>query len=125
VLTFRSCWDGVNLDSPNHKSHVAYSINNGGAGGTANGGGECPSSHPVKLPQIMYEIMWHIAEFSDRNMWPTDGSKPFVYAMGLGYVGLMSTMVFRNLANKPGQWFCRSRRLHVWLAGRLPPEGHG
>jgi hypothetical protein len=33
----------------------------------------------------MYEIMWNVTEFSDRNMWPTDGRKPFVYAMNLGY----------------------------------------
>lgn len=23
-LQFQSCWDGINLDSPDHKSHVAY-----------------------------------------------------------------------------------------------------
>ncbi|KAI9151364.1 hypothetical protein HJFPF1_08566 [Paramyrothecium foliicola] len=80
TIIFPTCWDGVNLDSPNHKTHVAYSQGGGGA----NGGGNCPSSHPVKLPQIMFEIMWNVTEFADRNMWPTDGSRPFVYAMGLG-----------------------------------------
>jgi hypothetical protein len=39
----------------------------------------------------MYEIMWNVTEFADRNMWPTDGSRPFVYAMGLGYVKLAFT----------------------------------
>ena len=24
TVIFPSCWDGVNLDSPNHQSHVAY-----------------------------------------------------------------------------------------------------
>lgn len=32
----------------------------------------------------MYEIMWNVTEFSDRSMWPTDGRRPFVYAMGIG-----------------------------------------
>ncbi|KFA60327.1 hypothetical protein S40285_07662 [Stachybotrys chlorohalonatus IBT 40285] len=80
TIIFPTCWNGRDLDSPNHTSHVAYSQ---GAGG-ANGGGNCPSTHPVRLPQIMYEIMWNVTEFSDRNMWPTDNRRPFVYAMGLG-----------------------------------------
>jgi len=75
------CWDGKNLDSPDHQSHVAY-----GQGSGANGGGACPSSHPVKLPQIMYELMWNVTTFADKNLWPSDGSKPFVYSMNLGYV---------------------------------------
>jgi hypothetical protein len=78
------CWDGKNLDTPDHKSHVAY-----GSGSGANGGGNCPSSHPVKLPQVMYELMWNVSTFSDRNMWPSSGPA-FVYSMNLGYVSLYS-----------------------------------
>lgn len=37
-----SCWDGVHLDSVDHRSHVAYPKNDE----------ECPSSHPVRLPLI-------------------------------------------------------------------------
>ncbi len=40
-INFPNCWDGVNLDSPNHQSHVAYSS-----------GGNCPSSHPVIIPRL-------------------------------------------------------------------------
>ncbi len=40
-LTFPSCWDGRNLDSPDHRSHVAYPRR-----------GVCPRSHRVELPQI-------------------------------------------------------------------------
>ncbi|KAF2196779.1 hypothetical protein GQ43DRAFT_240083 [Delitschia confertaspora ATCC 74209] len=79
TIIFPTCWDGKNLDSPDHQSHVAY-----GSGSGANGGGSCPSTHPVKLPQIMYELMWNVTEFSDKNLWPTDGSKPFIYSMNLG-----------------------------------------
>ncbi|KAF2692003.1 hypothetical protein K458DRAFT_325809 [Lentithecium fluviatile CBS 122367] len=79
TIIFPACWDGVNLDSPNHQSHVAY-----GQGAGANGGGACPSTHPVKLPQIMYELMWNVTTFADKNLWPTDGSKPFVYSMNIG-----------------------------------------
>lgn len=71
------CWDGQNLDTPDHKSHVAYS----GTGAT--GGGPCPASHPVKLPQVMYEIMWDVSQFRDQSMWPEDGPA-FIYSMNLG-----------------------------------------
>ncbi|KAF2728452.1 hypothetical protein EJ04DRAFT_591440 [Polyplosphaeria fusca] len=78
TIIFPTCWDGKNLDSPDHQAHVAY-----GQGSGANGGGACPSTHPVKLPQIMYELMWNVTSFADKSMWPSD-NKPFVYSMNLG-----------------------------------------
>lgn len=75
------CWDGVNLDSPDHKSHVAYPET-----GTFETTGPCPASHPVRLPQLMYEIMWDTTPFNDPELWPEDGSQPFVYSMGDQYV---------------------------------------
>ncbi|TAQ85762.1 hypothetical protein B7494_g5909 [Chlorociboria aeruginascens] len=50
--------------------------------GTFESGGPCPSTHPVKLPQLMYEVMWDTTSFNDASLWPTDGSQPFVYSMG-------------------------------------------
>ena len=43
-----NCWDGVNLDSPTHDTHVRYAP--GGMGTNK----PCPSSHPVKLPSILF-----------------------------------------------------------------------
>jgi hypothetical protein len=40
-VTFPSCWNGVSLDSPNHKSHVAYPTM-----------GRCPAGYDVAIPQI-------------------------------------------------------------------------
>lgn len=76
-IFFPTCWDGKNLDSADHKSHVAYP-----ASGTFETNGPCPASHPVKIPQLFYEIQWDTRQFNDRNTWPTDGSQPFVYSMG-------------------------------------------
>jgi len=56
TITFPTCWDGVNLNSPDHKSHVAYPQT-----GTFESGSECPNTHPVKLPQLMYEVMWQVS----------------------------------------------------------------
>jgi len=47
-LRVNSCWDGKNLDSADHKSHVAYP-----SSGTFESTGPCPASHPVRLPQLM------------------------------------------------------------------------
>jgi len=78
TITFPTCWDGVNLDSADHKSHVAYP-----SSGTYESSGPCPSTHPVKLPQLMYEVMWDTREFNDESLWPTDTNKqPFVYSTG-------------------------------------------
>ncbi|KAI0829178.1 hypothetical protein F5Y06DRAFT_308312 [Hypoxylon sp. FL0890] len=80
VITFPTCWDGKNTDSADHKSHVAYPI------GVADSGvgayGTCPTSHPVKIPQVMYEVMWDTRPFNDKNLWPEDGSQPFVWSTG-------------------------------------------
>jgi hypothetical protein len=74
---FPTCWDGVNLDSPNHRDHVAYPES-----GTFESGGPCPSTHPVRLPQILLETMWDTRAFNNKADWPTDGSQPFLWSSG-------------------------------------------
>ncbi|KAK3302649.1 uncharacterized protein B0T15DRAFT_562604 [Chaetomium strumarium] len=77
-VRFPTCWDGKNLDSPDHASHVAYP-----AAGTFESGGACPASHPVKIPQLFYEVIWDTRGFNDKaNLWPEDGSQPFVWSYG-------------------------------------------
>jgi hypothetical protein len=40
-VRFPNCWDGRNLDSADHKSHMAYSER-----------GRCPATHPVAVPAL-------------------------------------------------------------------------
>jgi hypothetical protein len=56
---FPSCWDGKNLDSPDHKSHMAYP-----AIGDYNGG-VCPESHPVALFSLFYEFFYDTGPYTD------------------------------------------------------------
>jgi hypothetical protein len=49
-IQFPQCWDGKNLDSPDHMSHMAYGKWQGG----------CPSTHPVALPSISYNIHYKV-----------------------------------------------------------------
>ena len=41
-IRFPSCWNGRDLDSPDHRSHVAYPTQ-----------GRCPASYPVELPELV------------------------------------------------------------------------
>ncbi|KKY36456.1 hypothetical protein UCDDA912_g03527 [Diaporthe ampelina] len=70
-LRFPTCWDGKNLDSADHQSHTAYPVNN-----------QCPSTHPVTIPQVFYEAIWDTRQFNDKSLWPADGSQPFVWSFG-------------------------------------------
>jgi hypothetical protein len=76
TIIFPSCWDGVNLDSPDHKSHVAYA-----PGNSALANDKCPSTHPVRIPQVMYEIMFDTSQFADPKYFE-DGKQPLVYSFG-------------------------------------------
>ncbi|TRX91645.1 hypothetical protein FHL15_007427 [Xylaria flabelliformis] len=76
-LRFPTCWDGVNLDSADHSSHVSYP-----EGGTFENGAPCPATHPVPIPQLFYEIVWDTTAFNNPTDWPADGSQPFVWSYG-------------------------------------------
>ncbi|EAU87499.2 hypothetical protein CC1G_11718 [Coprinopsis cinerea okayama7 len=78
---FPSCWDGVNTDSRDHKSHMAFPLGRVDERlGIIWHEGECPETHPVKTPTILFEISWDTRPFN--HMWPEDGSQPFVLSQG-------------------------------------------
>lgn len=52
ALDAPGCWDGVNLDTPDHRSHVVYAS---GPGIASIGQRECPADHPYLLPAISYQ----------------------------------------------------------------------
>ena len=64
-IRFPECWDGRNLDSADHKSHMAYATRVG-----------CPSTHPVEVPQI-----------TQIYRYPTRGGEGFSLASGGVYSG--------------------------------------
>ena len=47
-LVYPQCWDGKNLDSSDHRKHLAYPVNK-----------KCPSSHPVAIPEVTYNMYWN------------------------------------------------------------------
>jgi len=44
-IAFPSCWDGERLDAEDHASHMAYAEQ-----------GRCPASHPVAVPELVFEV---------------------------------------------------------------------
>lgn len=74
-VEFPQCWDGVNLDSPDHKSHMAY-----GAGWPDQG---CPASHPVPLTQITYNVYYPVG-LEGTSSWRLSSD---VYEGPAGYSG--------------------------------------
>lgn len=74
-LTVYRCWDGKNLDSPDHQSHMYNTAKE-----AFQAAGPCPASHPVRMPQVAYETLWDTTQFN--NMWPSNGENPFVLSYG-------------------------------------------
>ena len=68
-VTFPSCWDGENLDSADHKSHMAYPTVTFEAGA-------CPPTHPKHLVVVKMEVIFATMDK------PFNGKNPFVWATG-------------------------------------------
>jgi hypothetical protein len=54
-IFFPSCWNGKDVKSDDHKSHVAYP--------NLIDGGKCPEGFPVRLPSLFYETIWNTNAF--------------------------------------------------------------
>ncbi|KIH93831.1 hypothetical protein SPBR_06047 [Sporothrix brasiliensis 5110] len=71
---FPACWDGKNLDSPDHQSHMYNTVNSDGFTNAA----ACPSSHPVRVPQVTFETVWDTSKFN--SQWKSGAPNPFVWS---------------------------------------------
>ncbi len=47
AVRFPECWDGTDLDSMDHRSHMAYATK-----------GACPRSHPVAVPRVVLWVLY-------------------------------------------------------------------
>jgi hypothetical protein len=71
-----SCWDGKNLDSPDHQSHMYNTARE-----AFQPAGPCPASHPIRMPQVAYETLWDTTGFN--GLWDeTKDANPFVLSFG-------------------------------------------
>lgn len=61
-INFPVCWDGKNIDSPDHVSHVIHVKLNT----------TCPKSHPVALPRLSIKVYYPVNPALDLT-WPKNG----------------------------------------------------
>ena len=62
VIKAPACWDGKNLDSANHRDHVAYAA-------YYNGIYKCPTTHPYVIPGFTLQAWYTIAAGDDLKLW--------------------------------------------------------
>ena len=67
VISFPECWDGVNLDSPDHKSHMA--THELFWSGDPQRQYRCPLDHPVVLPLISFIVSFDVTAGTDTSTW--------------------------------------------------------
>ncbi|PWZ03577.1 hypothetical protein BCV70DRAFT_142299, partial [Testicularia cyperi] len=59
-VIFPSCWNGVDLYQTD-QSHVVYPL------GPHPDNGDCPSTHPIRLPTLFYEFIWAVDGQNNAN----------------------------------------------------------
>lgn len=69
VLTGPGCWNGKELDSADHRSHMAY------AGYGADGAGRCPKTHPFVIPHFTIGV-WYRSDATLRDWYLASDRMP-------------------------------------------------
>jgi hypothetical protein len=74
VISAPECWDGKNLDSANHRSHVAYT-----GTGIYNGQAyyKCPTGYPFVIPTFTIGAWYTIAQGDDTSKWHYSSDEMF------------------------------------------------
>ena len=88
MLIVPRCWDGKNLDSPDHQSHMYNTITLDGFTNAP----KCPSSHPVRMPQVTYETVWDTSKFN--GLWTSGAPNPFVWSFDGASAGTHADYMF-------------------------------
>lgn len=57
VIRFPDCWNGRDLDSADHRSHMAYRV-----------AGACPSGYPVRVPRLSLNIHYDLPGTDDLTL---------------------------------------------------------
>lgn len=58
------CWNGIDLDSDDHRSHVSHMVRSRTTGQNA-----CPATHPYIIPQFTMGVAYSIEDGDDPRKW--------------------------------------------------------
>jgi hypothetical protein len=64
--TFPQCWDGKNLDSPNHQDHMAFVLHRPVA---PPNDFYCPATHPVPIPEVSIHLKFTVTKPNQTQSW--------------------------------------------------------
>jgi len=64
TINFPMCWDGKNLDSADHKSHMAFTVWDNTEKKVT-----CPATHPVQLPGLTEKVQYTVTEAGSTARW--------------------------------------------------------
>lgn len=56
-IRFPDCWNGEDLDSANHQSHMAYRVR-----------GACPAGYPVRVPRLALNVHYELPTGTDLSL---------------------------------------------------------
>lgn len=85
-FTFPNCWDGVNLDSVNHISHMSYPNS-----------GQCPTTHPIAIPRLQAYIRYGVGTGSLSNVMLSSG--PY-FTAHMDFFNGWDTVALQQLVDK-------------------------
>lgn len=85
-VDFADCWNGRDLDSPDHVSHVAYSVN-----------GVCPSGFPVGIPALSVLLKYQTNDGKLIHLSSGDGG---TYTMHADFFNAWDQTELTNLVDK-------------------------
>lgn len=57
VIRFPDCWNGKDLDSADHRSHMAYRV-----------AGACPAGYPVRVPRLSLNVHYDLPSVDDLTL---------------------------------------------------------
>lgn len=73
TATAPNCWDGVRLDSPNHRDHMAYTSIPWNAQTLPNG---CQPDHPILIAQVSALVIVPVGPNDDPGRWVLSSDRP-------------------------------------------------
>ena len=90
MVFFPRCWNGKDLDSPDHKRHMSYTIRAPkiiDANGISQHDQACPLTHPIMLPDISAHIFWVVTKQNQKDI-PFWHLSSDMYKAGKGQGGM-------------------------------------